>query len=70
MLQLPVSTDAGSHEIAEASSISDYERRMWERRGFEVIEELRYLPARLPDGRIVMVPVNKVQLKFKGTPVS
>jgi hypothetical protein len=48
--------------VAGASPISDYERRMWERRGFEVIEELRYLPARLPDGRVVMVPVNKVQL--------
>jgi hypothetical protein len=70
MLQLPVTTGDESQQVAGASPISDYERRMWERRGFEVIEELRYLPARLPDGRVVMVPVNKVQLKFKGTPVS
>jgi hypothetical protein len=70
MLQLPVTTGDDGQQVAGASPISDYERRMWERRGFEVIEELRYLPARLPDGRTVMVPVNKVQLKFKGTPVS
>ena len=70
MLQLPVTTGPDRQPVAEASSISEYERQMWERRGFEVVEELRYLPARLPDGRIVMVPVNKVQLKFKGTPVS
>ena len=36
----------------------------------ELNEELRYLPARLPDGREVVVPVNKVQVKFKGLPAS
>jgi hypothetical protein len=70
MLQVPVSTDPGVDPAAGAPSVSEYDRRKWERRGFEVIEEPRLLPARLPDGRPVMVPVNKIQLRFKGTPVS
>ena len=69
LLQLHISSEP-SQDLAVNSSISHYERQQWERRGFEVLEELRYLPARLPDGRQIMVPVNKVQLKFKGTPVS
>src|SRR5688572_26637590 len=71
-LQVPVSTTARPNDAGEidASAISDYERQQWERLGFEVIEEQRYLPARMPDGRQVVVPVNKVRLKFKGTPVS
>jgi hypothetical protein len=70
MLQVPVSTDGGAAAKTARSSFTEYDRRQWEKRGFEVVEELRYLPARLPDGRQVMVPVNKVHLKFKGTPVS
>lgn len=69
LLQLPVSSEPGQ-DLAVSSTISAYERQQWERRGFEVLEELRYLPATLPDGRQIMVPVNKVQLKYKGTPVS
>ena len=69
LLQLPISSEPGQ-DLAANSSISPYERQQLERRGFEVLEELRFLPARLPDGRQIMVPVNKVQLKYKGTPVS
>ena len=67
-LQLPV-TQANSAAHRE-SSIPDYVRQQWERRGFELTEEIRYLPATLPDGREVMVPITKVHVKFKGTPVS
>jgi hypothetical protein len=67
-LQLPVSPlDSGE---APESSISEYDRKQWERQGFELTEERRYLPARLPDGRQVVVPVNKVRVKVKRTPVS
>jgi len=52
------------------SSISDYDRMQWERRGFELTEERRYLPARLSDGREIVVPVNRVHLRFKGMPTS
>jgi hypothetical protein len=67
-LQLPVTT-TGAAAVAPASAMSDYERMQWERRGFEVKEEVRYLPARLPDGRQVVVPVNRWRVEFKGTPV-
>jgi hypothetical protein len=67
-LELPVAQMGAG--LRQASPISDYDRQQWERRGFELIEETRYLPARLPDGREVMVPITKVHVKFKGTPVS
>lgn len=68
-LQVPV-TAAESPSQSAAALISDYERQQWERAGFEVVEELRYLPATMSDGREVVVPVNTVRLKFKGIPVS
>jgi hypothetical protein len=68
-LRLPIA-DAGGGALSGEPAISDYERQQWERKGFELIEEVRYLPARLPDGRQVMVPVTKVHVKYKGTPVS
>jgi hypothetical protein len=67
-LQLPV-TPVSAPAAAE-SSLSEYERQRWQRQGFELEEERRYLPARLPDGRQILVPVNKVNVKLKGTPTS
>ena len=67
-LALPVEPDTAISE--PESSISDYERKQWERRGYELIEETRYLPAKMPDGRSVIVPVKKLRVKYKGTPVS
>ena len=67
-LQIPILPEYGKAPPAEA--LSDYERLQLERRGFEVHQELRYLSARLPDGTRVLVPVNKIQVKLKGTPVS
>jgi hypothetical protein len=70
MLQLPVSTEPAEGSAAEGSSVSDYDRKKWAKRGFEVHEERRLLPATLPDGRPVVVPVNKVRLEYRGTPAS
>jgi hypothetical protein len=67
-LQIPVTPVAG--DAPPRAAISDYERKQWEKRGFEVREELRSLPAELPDGTRVLVPVNKLQLKLKQSPVS
>jgi hypothetical protein len=67
-LTLPVEADTVASE--PIASISEYERKQLERRGYELIEETRYLPAKMPDGRPVMVPVKKVRMKYKGTPVS
>jgi len=68
--QLTLPVEPAEAMPAAASSIPDYVRKQWERRGYELVEETRYLPAKMPDGRTVMVPVNRVQLKFKGIPVS
>jgi len=68
--QLTLPVEPADAPLATASSIPDYVRKQWERRGYELVEETRYLPAKMPDGRTVMVPVNRVQLKFKGIPVS
>jgi hypothetical protein len=70
MLQLPVAPQPTDAPSAAGTSISDYDRQKWNKRGFEVHEERRLLPATLPDGRPVVVPVNKVRLEYKGTPVS
>jgi hypothetical protein len=66
-LRLPITAAAAP---PGEPAISEYVRQQWERRGFELFEEIRYLPARLSDGRQIMVPVTKVHVKFKGTPVS
>lgn len=68
-LQIPVRpVDAAS--LPAVSSVPEHVRRQWERRGYELVEQRRYLPAKLPDGRQVMVPVNEVKMKFVGKPVS
>ncbi len=66
-LTLPV---AAADEVPRSEPIPEYVRKQWERRGFELQEETRYLPAKLADGRTVMVPVTKVVLKPIRTPVS
>ena len=67
-LTLPLAADGQAPRFE--SSIPAYVRQQWERRGFELTEEVRYLPAKLPDGRQVMVPITKVHVKYKGLPVS
>jgi hypothetical protein len=69
LLQIPVRTVESTPGQA-LSSVPENVRRHWKRRGYELVEERRYLPAKLPDGRQVMVPVNEVKMKFVGKPVS
>lgn len=69
VLQFPVFPPEASKRTA-SSSVPQHVRKEWERRGYELKEERRYLPAKLPDGRQVMVPVNEVKMKFIGRPVS
>ena len=68
-LQIPV-RPVDATAASAASSVPDHVRKQWERRGYQLVEQRRYLPARLPDGRKVMVPVNEVKMKFVGKPVS
>lgn len=68
-LQIPV-RPVEATGLPLTSSVPQHVRNLWKRRGYELVEERRYLPARLPDGRQVMVPVNEVKMKFVGKPVS
>jgi hypothetical protein len=67
-LQVPVVPVTAA--AIQVPAFSEYERMQWERRGFELNEERRYLPARLPDGREIIVPIKKIEMKYRGTPVS
>jgi hypothetical protein len=57
--------DGGAGPPAE---IPEYVRQQWERRGYKVSLERRYVFARLPDGQRVVVPVE--QLHLNPVPVS
>jgi hypothetical protein len=46
-----------------ALSVSDYQRQQWERRGYHIDVERRYLLAKLPDGQQVAVPFEKYSFK-------
>jgi hypothetical protein len=67
-LQVPVTPVSAA--AVQTPAFSEYERMQWERRGFELNEVRRYLPARLPDGREIILPIKKIEMKYRGTPVS
>ena len=68
--QLTLPVEPADDSLPASSAISDYVRKQLERRGYELSEETQYLPAKMPDGRPVMVPVNKIRVRLKGMPVS
>jgi hypothetical protein len=68
--QLTLPVEPADDSLPATWSISEYERKQLERRGYELREETQYLPAKMPDGRPVMVPVNKIRVRLKGLPVS
>jgi len=49
-----------SLDVRHTAEIPDYVRQQWERRGYKVSFERRYLFARLPDGRQIVVPVEQL----------
>jgi hypothetical protein len=51
-----------SQDAPHATEIPDYLRKQWERRGYKVSFERRYLFARLPDGRQIVVPVEQLNV--------
>jgi hypothetical protein len=69
-LQIPVMSvkDSGAH--SPSRSISEYDRQKWERRGYQLTKERRFLPAQLPDGKKVVVPVEQVKANYVGSKVS
>jgi hypothetical protein len=57
-IQIPVVPSA-SPTTQVNHEIPDYVRQQWERRGYRVTTERRYLFAKLPDGQQVVVPVEQ-----------
>ncbi len=66
---VPAIADAArDHAERQVAEIPDYVRQQWERRGYKVSLERRYVFARLPDGQQVVVPVE--QFHVNPVPVS
>lgn len=59
-IHIPV-VPSDSEAARAANEIPDDLRRQWERRGYKLSVEQRYLFAKLPDGQSVVVPVAQVQ---------
>ncbi len=65
-IRIPVVPAAGrpghAQEIRSETEIPEYVRQQWERRGYKVSFERRFLFAQLPDGQQVAVPVDQVHV--------
>jgi len=57
---VPAATDAGQER--DHSEIPEYVRQQWERRGYKVSLERRFMFAKLADGQQVVVPVEQVRV--------
>jgi hypothetical protein len=69
-MQIPVRSVGNSEPPQTAAPISEYDRQKWERRGYQLTRERRYLPAQLPNGQKVVVPVEQVKANYVGSKVS
>ena len=70
-LQIPVmAVQNSAAERPTSNSISQYDRQKWERRGYQLIKERRFLPAELPGGKKVVVPVEQIKASYVGSKVS
>lgn len=71
-VQIPVlpAPREGSAEDQQLRPISEYERHKWQRRGYQLTKERRFLPARLPDGKQIVVPIEQVKASYVGSKVS
>jgi hypothetical protein len=60
-LQIPVVPgDAHALSTDPRNRMPDYVRQQWERRGYNLATERRYLFANLPSGQRVVVPIDRV----------
>ena len=69
-LQIPVRSARNGGPQAASPPISDFVQHKWERLGYQLTKERRYLPAQLPDGKKVVVPVDQVKANYVGPKVS
>ena len=68
LLQIPVvESDIATRQAQR--EMPDYVRKQWERQGYQVAQTERFLKAKLPDGRDVVVPVSGLAVKYVGKPV-
>jgi hypothetical protein len=61
---VPASLSSGA-SAGRPTEIPEYVRQQWERRGYDVSVERRYMFAKLPDGQKVAVPVEQVRVNPK-----
>jgi len=69
-LQIPVRSVRDSGPQTASTPISEFDQHKWERLGYQLTKERRYLPAQLPDGKKVVVPVDQVKANYVGSKVS
>lgn len=69
-MQIPVRSVGNLEQPQTSAPISEYDRQKWERRGYQLTRERRYLPAQLPNGQKVVVPVEQVKANYVGSKVS
>jgi hypothetical protein len=64
-VHIPVAplADAAAAPGLETPEIPEYVRKQWERRGYQLDTERRYLFATLPSGKTVVVPIEQLYVK-------
>jgi len=66
VLQIPV---APAIQTKNPTAIPDYVRSQWERQGYQLSVERRYVLGNLPDGEQIAVPVERVRANYVGMKV-
>ena len=67
LLQIPMPVrDATVATPPTEKDMPEHVRKQWERQGYEVAKTERFLTAKLPDGRDVVVPVSGLAVKYVG----
>lgn len=70
-IRIPVTpaADAASAAAWQMADLPEYVQKQWERRGYRVSKQRRYLFATLPNGESVVVPVEQFQVEHVKTEV-
>ncbi|MEQ1906233.1 MAG: hypothetical protein ABL888_18760 [Pirellulaceae bacterium] len=69
-IQVPIQAVKNEATVADVNDDLPAEvRRHWESRGFRLKQGQRFLPAKLPDGQQVMLPINQIVADFIGKKV-
>lgn len=69
-LRIPVVPVSNPATPPTGPPLSDYERQKWQRRGYSIERERRFLPAQLPDGTKVVLPVEQLKASYVGSKIS